>query len=189
MIVGDPRVFAIESGIQEAYTRPGLCALGFFVIHVAGNRYGVREPDASLLANSIDEVQRRIAHRGTHTAPFAREPEPGKIADSFRDAVFANDPRAEYLGIPLDDFRDVVYSNRIVWAPDGDECFDDGSYVLHLDIQDQVRLIAFKCSESHHHDPSTLRDVWMEAEIFYGVLQHWSRAFEREWVSLPKREV
>ena len=32
----------------------------------------------------------------------------------------------------------------LVSAPDGDEAFDDGSYVLQFDVGDRVRLIAFK---------------------------------------------
>ena len=34
MIVGDPSIFAIESGITKAYERPSFLALGFFVLHV-----------------------------------------------------------------------------------------------------------------------------------------------------------
>ena len=34
------------------------------------------EPEATLLANSFDEVSRRIAERGRHTAPFAAVADP-----------------------------------------------------------------------------------------------------------------
>ena len=48
MIVGDTQVFAIESEITEAYASLGLRALGFFVIHVGGSRYGVYDPNATM---------------------------------------------------------------------------------------------------------------------------------------------
>jgi hypothetical protein len=63
MIVGEPQIFAIESGISRAYARLSLLALGFFVIHVGGRRYGVYEEEATMLANSFDEVRRRLSHR------------------------------------------------------------------------------------------------------------------------------
>ena len=50
MIIGDPKVFAIESCISIAYEELGARALGFFVIHIGGRCYGVREPDATWLA-------------------------------------------------------------------------------------------------------------------------------------------
>ena len=80
MLVGDPSKFAIESSISIAYEELGARALGFFVIHIGGRRYGVHEPDASWLACSFDEVERRLAERGTHTAPFSSEPDAGKTA-------------------------------------------------------------------------------------------------------------
>ena len=186
MIIGDARVFAIESGITEAYTRLGLRAMGFFVIHVGGLRYGVYEAKATLLANSFDEVHNRIVLRGQHTAPFATELEAGHVADAFRNAIYAKQQAERFFGIPLAEFSDLIHSNHIVWAPDGDEAFDDGSFVLQFDVGDRVRLIAFKCGEGYLHDPATLRDVWIGADSFYQVLLQWRNDFEREWAALPK---
>ncbi|HEV3416160.1 MAG TPA: hypothetical protein VG056_05085, partial [Pirellulales bacterium] len=77
-------------------------------------------------------------------------------------------------------------SNRIVWAPDGDEAFDDGSYVLQFDVRDDVRLIAFKSGGSDRHDPTALSDVRLPTDDFYLILQRWHDAFEAEWVSASK---
>ncbi|HXN50228.1 MAG TPA: Imm42 family immunity protein [Bryobacteraceae bacterium] len=189
MIVGDASLFAIESGITQAYARVDLRGLGFFVIHVGGRRYGVSEPNATLLACSVDTVQSRIVLRGSHTAPFATEAEAGKIADAVRNAIYADEPNDEFFGLPLKEFCDLVYSNYLVWAPDGDEAFDDGSYVLQFDVQNRVRLIAFKCDEGYGHDPLTLRDVWIGAEDFYRILQDWQSAFECQWAALPKKDI
>lgn len=188
MIIGDASVFAIESGITQAYERLGFRALGFFVIHVDGRRYGVHEPDATMLACSFDQVERRIAHRGEHTAPFAAELDAGKIADLFRNTVYTDEPYESYLGVPLEELRDLfcTQSHSPVWAPDGDEAFDDGSYVLQFDFQDRVRLIAFKCGQGYLHDPATLREVWLAGDEFYCILQQWRDAFEAEWRISPK---
>jgi hypothetical protein len=189
VIIGDPIIFALEWGITQAYECLSFRALGFFVIHVNGHRYGVHAPDATMLACSFNEVERRIAHRGTHTAPFAIEPDAGKIADAYRNAFFADEPKPSFFGIPLTEFSGLFHSdlNDLVWAPDGDEAFDDGSYVLQFDVQDRVRIIAFRSrQEDYPHDPTTLSDVWLMAENFYGILQQWHHAFESAWASMPK---
>ena len=68
MITGNINTFAIESIITQAYERLSFRALGCFVIHIEGLRYGVYETDASMLACSYDEVKRRLADRGSHIA-------------------------------------------------------------------------------------------------------------------------
>jgi hypothetical protein len=185
LIIGNPSGLAIESNITRAYQRVSFRALGFFIIYVGGRCYGKRSPDSTMLACSYDEVERRIAMRGGHTVPFANESDAGKIADAFRDAIYAERQKESYFGVPLTEFADVIQSKRIVWAPDGDEAFDDGSYVLQFDVRDRVRLIAFK-SEGSGYDPATLSDVWLSGDDFYNVLQRWHDAFEAEWESMPK---
>jgi len=191
MIVGDPTVFAIESGIKEAYEQLSFRALGFFLIHVSGRSYGRRAPDSSLLACSFDEVARRIAERGGHTAPFAAEPDAGKIADAFLNAVFADQQEESYFGIPLPEFCELfcTASKDCNWAPDGDAAFDDGSYVLQFDVSERARLIAFKCKDGYRHDHDTLSDLWLSDVDFYQILQRWHDAFEAEWAAAKKVEL
>jgi len=186
--IGDKAQFAIESGITKAYARLSFRALGFFVIYVRKLRYGVYAPDATLLACSFSEVVARIARRGTHTAPFAASAEAGVIADAYRDAIYAPDRENErFLGFPQPEFCSLFYLNHLAWAPDGDEAFDDESYVLHFDVGDWVRLVAFKnAEEGYHHDPRTLTDIWLEAGKFYRVLEDWRKAFQEEWSLAPK---
>lgn len=186
MIIGDTSVFAIESGITKAYERLGFRALGYFIIHIGGRSYGKRSADGTLLACSFDEVERRIAMRGTQNVSFAAEPDAGKIAEAFRGAIYADSQEERYFDIPRAEFTEMLYSNRIVWAPDGDEAFDDGSYILQFDILDSIRLIAFKCREEFPFDSATLSDVLLAAHDFYGVLQKWHDAFHEEWASMQK---
>ncbi len=187
MIVGNPSTFSIESSITRAYETLGCRALGFFVLHLGGQRYGVHAPDASMLACSLGEVEDRLSRRGSHVAPFACEVEGGKIADAFRDGVYASGKEEEsFFGIRRPEFCDLFYAKHLLWAPDGDEAFDDGSYVLHFDVGERVRLIGFRCGAGDHHDPKTLRDIWLPAPDYYDVLHQWRDAFVAEWQATPK---
>ncbi len=186
LIIGNTSLFAIESSVTKAYERLSFRALGFFVVHVGGRSYGRRSADSTMLASSFDEVERRIARRGTHNVSFAVEPDAGRIADAFRDAAYADRPKESYFDIPKIRFAEMVHVKRIVWAPDGDEAFDDRSYILQFDILDSVRLIAFKCGQGFFHDPTTLTDISLPSEDFYGLLRKWHDAFEAEWASLEK---
>lgn len=181
MIIGDPNVFALESEITIAYDSPGLRALGCFVIHLSGRPFGVRAPDATLLACSFDEVVRRIRHRGEHTATFADADALG-IATSFRHAVYQEEaPLITAVGIPPLELAELLNEKHLVWAPDGDEAFDDGSYVLHLDTPVGARLVGFKCHENGLPDPATLSDLLVPADHFYSVLAEWIARFEDDW--------
>ncbi len=182
MIIGSPQTFAIESGITQAYAELSARALGYFVLHIAGERYGVHAPDASLLACTLGDVEDRIARRDSHVVAFASEADGGKIANAFYDAVYApGQEEKSFFGIPHLEFSDLIYAKHIVWAPDGDEAFDDGSFVLHFDVGNQARLIGFRCGDNHHHDPKTLRDISLPAAVFYGILEQWRAAFIEEW--------
>jgi Immunity protein 42 len=159
MMIGNRAVFAIESEITRAYERLSFRALGFFVLHVGGRRYGVYKPEATMLANSFDEVQERIAFRGKHTAPFASEPDGGAIADAFRNAIYADEQEESFFGIPLAQFSRLFYTTSdLAWAPDGDEAFDDGSHVLQFDVDSRIRLIAFKNDDGYRHDAAPRSD-------------------------------
>lgn len=186
MIIGNTAEFAIESRITRAYERLSLRALGFFVIYVRGNCYGRRSSESSMLACSYDEIERRITGRGKHSLAFAAKAPAGKIANAFRNALYADDPQASYFGIHVLQFSASIRSNHIMWAPDGDQAFDDGSFVLHFDVHDQVRLIAFKSTTGYEYDPGTLSEVWLPADRFYRILQEWHDTFQIEWANTPK---
>ncbi len=187
MIVGNPNVFAIESEFTKAYERPSYRALGFFALHFRNYCYGLRTPEATMLACSFDAVNRRIQQRGRHKASFAAESDSGKLADAVGLAFYADsEGDSQFYGLKREKFCDVISSNDLLWVPDGDEAFDDGSYVLQFDLAEQVRVIAFQRVEGNVHAPATLRDVWLPSNDFYGVLKDWRDAFEAEWIAAPK---
>ena len=187
MIIGDPEIFAIESVITEAYEGLGLRALGCFVIHIAGRSYGVKEPDATMLACSFDEVGRRLADRGSHIPAFPIDASAGKIAHAFRRAGYTICEESErFLGIAFPQFNESIIAKRLTWAPDGDAAFDDGSYVLQIEDLKKVRLIAYVSTPDNLYDPATLRDVSLSSDDFYDILQDWRDRFEAEWMAAPK---
>jgi hypothetical protein len=187
MIIGNTSTFAIESGITNAYASHSLRALGFFLIYVGGRCYGRRSSDSTMLACSFDEVRDRIAHRGEHIAHFASGFSAGTIADAVRRALYAQDQESErFLGMRQAELSELIYARHILWAPDGDEAFDDGSFVLQFDVEDRVRLIAFKRDEAYSYDPTTLREMWLAGDSFYLILQQWYDAFETEWLAMSK---
>jgi hypothetical protein len=187
MMIGDRSFFAIESEISKAYEQLSLRALGFFVLYVAGRQYGVRKPDATMLANSFDEVSRRLASRGTHTAPFSSTEDAGELANAVIHAQYAEgQDHTLFFGLSQDEFCQLLHTRGVLWAPDGDEAFDDRSCVLQMDVDDRVRMIAFKRERGYLYAPTTLSDVWLSGSDFYSALGHWLRAFEEEWRRLPK---
>lgn len=162
-------------------------ALGFFTLIIQGRRFGVQEEDATMLANSYGEVCRRIAGRGRHTAPFGGTGNPYEIASSVVGVVYDEPPEMEGpLRKGYDELTDLVYKNRLVWAPDGDEAFDDGSHVLQLDVGDEVRLIAFKRFDDRPFDPVSLVDQRLSIDEFYSILEDWRDGFVSEWEQHPK---
>lgn len=184
MTVGDPSVIAIESAITQPYDDLGQRALGYFVIHVAGRRYGIRSPDATLLACSLDAVRRRLSRRGKHRVLFGSEPSATKIADAVRASMYDEKRQGEcFFGLSSDEIRNALIAGEIVWAPDGDAAFDDGSHVLQFDLGDQVRLIAFKNAVSTEKLARTLVEAWVKLDEFYDVLDQWQSSFEAEWAA------
>lgn len=190
MIVGDKERFAIESGVSQFYSRLSFRALGFFVVYIGSFQYGVQKSDATMLACSFESVGDRIRSRGQHIAPFGATATADQIAQAFRAAFYSSNEKRNFVNsgidslVSYDSFREFVLSKSLQFAPDGDAAFDDGSYILHFDIDDKVRLIAFKATqEGAPYDPTSLKDVWLDNEEFYNVLRQWHRQFESEWKS------
>lgn len=184
LIIGNTDHFAIESCITRAYTKLSQRALGCFVIHVGGHSYGVHAPEATMLACSLDAVQRRIERRGQHTIRFATDADALKVAEAVLAVTYDEvNPKALFFGMSHDEIRNALVSSEIVWAPDGDAAFDDGGHILQFDVGDEVRLIAFINSANRANIASSLIEVWMNSEEFYGYLDEWQRQFQMEWMA------
>jgi hypothetical protein len=180
MIVGDCRVFAIESGITEAIENTSQLALGFFVVHVGGRAFGVRQPDASMLGCSFSEVELRFRRRGTHVPPIPPDVPATEVATAYLDAFYRDNARTDYFGLSQHQFVDALQSSGAIWAPDGDEAFDDGSHILQFDVNGRVRIVAFLNTEAPDDFPQTISEEWMDADLFYAIVSGWKTLFAME---------
>ncbi len=136
-----------------------------------------------MLGCSFEEVNSRLQRCGTHCAPVLGDINAAEIAEAYLDVIYRDTPRTDYFGLSHQKFVEVVHSSAITWAPDGDEAFDDGSVVLHLDVENRVRLIAFNNTDVADDMIGTIREVWLDADLFYGVLSRWRDNFDAEWES------
>lgn len=117
----------------------------------------MKETDATMLACSFDEVGRRISRRGSHSPPFPLDSNAGEIANAFIQAGYAIHADGEqFFEIPAPEFRQAIISKRLEWAPDGDEAFDDRSFVLQFEDLKKVRLIAYVNTPEYVFDPESL---------------------------------
>ena len=181
MIVGSRDSFGIEYEIAEAFPDGSQRALGYFVIYLVGKAYGVREPEASMLGCSFEEVENRIGRRGAHRIQRLSDISADLIVEAFLDAIYRETDRDSYFGHTKSEFENALCDAHIQWAPDGDEAFDDGSYVLQFDIEDKVRLIAFQNMESPDDMANSIAEKWIEGDQFYGILSEWRELFIADW--------
>lgn len=180
MIVGDSRIFAIESEITEAVESLSQLALGYFVIHVGGRVFGVRQPDASMLGCSFNEVEHRLRRRGEHASPIPDDIPAPEIATAYLDAFYRDNKRRDYFGLSKHHFVDALESSGVIWAPDGDEAFDDGSHILQFDVDSRVRIVALLNTEEPDGFSQTISEEWVDADLFYAIISAWKTLFSLE---------
>jgi hypothetical protein len=187
MIIGNPASFAIESEITQAYKDPGKLGLGFFIVHIGGRQYGVRAPDATLLALAFDSSNDHLARRGTRVAPFSSYKNGKELFDALAAACYSEDDRFVFQGHSLDELSELLLRNKLRWH-DPDEAFDDGTAIYHFDVGDRVRLLATNGGDptSWRHNSETFSDVWLPADEFYGVIKTWQDCFVNEWERADK---
>lgn len=187
MIFGND-IFSIESNITEAYIDPGIRGVGYFTISLFKMRYGVYEKDATCLACSFDSIQERIKMKGTHVSyEHFMQGDALEIGKAVRASLYEEvDEENTFFGIAADNIRNSIYEKQLLMAPDGDSAFDDSSYILHFDLDEDVRLIGFKCQDGGQIATETLRDVHIPAVVFYSILSDWRDAFMEEWTVMEK---
>jgi len=180
MLIGNPEIFAIESFVNKVYPSASFLALGYFSIHISSNVYGVRLPEASMLGCSFNSVQRRVEQRGSHLLPSVSNFEASVIAESVQNAIYSENPYDRVFDMSREDFMESLYKREILWAPDGDEAFDDGSHVLQIDEGNEVRLIAFVNNENTESLWGSVSEIYLSQDDFYNILEEWVRVFQEE---------
>ena len=132
-----------------------------------------------MLANSFGEVGRRISGRGKHIANFSRSYSAQEIAVAAHAVLYAEGiPLSQLLGQPIEAVLNEIENARLVWAPDGDAAFDDGSIVLQMDVDREVRLIGFRNSGLQFSEIGDVSEVWLDSKVYYDVLNEWARSSE-----------
>jgi hypothetical protein len=187
VMVGDPAIFAIESEMTVAYDEPSIIGIGFFIVHVDGQEYGVRADDATALALPLAGCRASLKKQGAKSVPFSLEPA-REIAAAYRNAIYSAFPRATFFGLSRQDFSGTLDSGGINdWGSFADEAFDDGSYLLPMDDGDRVRVIAFRSDDSElGFAPDTLADISLAAVDYYQLLEAWCQRLEMLWRAAPK---
>jgi hypothetical protein len=180
LIIGNRHQFGIESDITEAHDNPGLFATGYFLVFLNGRQFGVRHPDATMLACSIDEAKSRLVRKGKHIAPCLEKMSAREIALCHRQNTYsiADSPLCRSDLIDCGIVGSAVERANLIWIPDGDAAFDDGSHILQIDCGFQVRLIGFRNLANAHDTTSSLCETIVPAETFYRILHDWVNGME-----------
>jgi hypothetical protein len=188
MLIGDTN-FSIESYISSAYSNRGILGIGYFIVHLKGVTFGVKEDDATCLACSFDAVNDRIANKGKHIGPHDFILGDALFVANFvRQSLFAKENTIDYKSDILNkQMARIINKNQLLWAPDGDAAFDDRSNILQFDIGKQVRLIGYKCICGNEIDVDSIRDLYLDADCYYNILKKWSEEFINEWNTMDKK--
>ncbi len=118
--------------------------------------------------------------------PILADVPAAEIAAAYLDAVYRDNARADYFGLSQHQFVDALQSSGSIWAPDGDEAFDDGSHVLQFVVGSYVRIVAFVNTESPDDLSGTISEQWMDPDLFYGIASGWKTLFAMERASRLK---
>jgi hypothetical protein len=178
--IGDD-TFGIVYEYEQFFEQKSFLALARFGYCVKSEVFGCRT--TSMMGCTLDAVERAIARRGEHLASCSAWRSAFMIAAMYRNHVYGDET------MQVEDISDYaaclheIHTNDVVLAPDGDEAFDCGSYVLIFDVDAAVRVIAFQTegSGSAFFLPANLQEVWVPADHFYGVLDEWRIDLRRRW--------
>ena len=80
--------------------------------------------------------------------------------------------------LTAESFKATLHEKSLLWAPDGDEVFDDGSHVLQFDIGNKVRLVGFVNHADQQAALDTIVEVTLDEGKFYRFLEAWIAEFE-----------
>jgi hypothetical protein len=177
-IHGDFSEFCIEWAMSKPFDENSFLALGYFNISINRTRYGVKAPDATLLANTYDEIKKRLCDRGSHVSTFS-DKNAGEIALAVASSRYRLPVRSNtFFGMDAKSFLAEIFKKRLLWAPDGNEAFDDGSHILQFDVDTKVRLIGFKNEPSETQILNSVTDVTLDGEVYYTLLADWISDFD-----------
>ena len=184
MIIGNPYNFAIESEIVKAYSHPGFLGLGYFIVHVKNQTYGIRDDEATLLAGALGSMQEHLEWRGKHIAEFAGRLDSVLLSNLIYGSIYRD---AEEVGwpypLPQDEIEKTVIKNNLL-EKCFDQAFDDGSYLSIIDNEESTRVLAFRSTSEY--DVCDVSEAIIASDEFYSILESWTGSILRQWKSMKK---
>lgn len=166
-MTGDVRTFAIDTALHPECLRTHQEAFGRHQLWVGGQVYGRHDEDASCLAATFDNTVRIFQERGSFELPGPISPI--EALELAHKVIFLGD---ELLPMHLRPFiNSCGYWSRRLLAPDGEEAFDDGAFVMPIEHRGDV-IIAAAFSNAHGLI-GPISEARMIADDFYQVLGGW----------------
>ena len=140
MIVGDRSRFAVEIELHPDSPKSISTGFGLYRFWIADQPYGRSAPDASCLAASCDALRERLGQRGHHDATGMPTGNPLGILERAYWLIYR--VTDVHIASRQASAQEVAQARRLMMAPDGDEAFDDGSFVVQWDDRGVVGLAA-----------------------------------------------
>ncbi|NIJ64636.1 hypothetical protein FHR20_001567 [Sphingomonas leidyi] len=156
--------------------------IGYFLIHVGGKQYGVKKPRACVMGNSYNEIVSRISQEGEHRLSFSSKIDSKELSIYIANSIYNRGFEGGVIPAQWSkEIDDSLYANALMWAPDGDSAFDDGSHIVQVDDEQRVRITAFVNAETQGEFENSISDVILGQETFYETLGAWAREFDGQW--------
>ncbi|MBB4100454.1 hypothetical protein GGR46_004026 [Sphingomonas kyeonggiensis] len=182
ILVGNPEMLAIESCVDEFVAQKSQMGIGYFLIHVGGRQYGVKKPRACVMGNSYNEIVSRISQDGKHILNSSSKIDSKELSIYILNSIYNRGFEGGVIPSQWSkEIDDNLYANALIWAPDGDSAFDDGSHVVQVDDGQFARITAFINAETQDEFENSISDVILRRETFYETLGAWAREFDGQW--------
>lgn len=139
---GTPSRFSVELQLHPDSSCSISQCYGKFRFWVAGVPYGRDELDASALASSYESLREHQKSFISDVPTWIEGQSPRELLQKVYWLIYevTDDELERKLAVP----EEVDDARRAVIAPDGDEAFDDGSFVAYWKNRDEIVIAAGK---------------------------------------------
>ena len=165
MVLGNTNRFAIEVNVNNLF-HDEYIGEGNFIVHINNFSYGLREEYATVYLCIIDILKNfHLEFKNTDLGleKFSKN----EIAMYHYMQKYGEVDSTEY-----DKFLLQKTQHLTEWLPES--AFDDGSHVLHFDVDEKVRLIGYKsCSIDEHFcvEESSVNEIFIPRIEFAEILR------------------
>ena len=164
MLFGCKNLFGIEIEINNSF-HDDFVGEGKFLVFLKDMSYGIDEPFATTFLCIKDELL-KYSSKIINSVVGLESYSSLEIAKCFYCQNYSDIDLSEYNSKFLS-----LTKHLICWSPES--AFDDGSYIIQIDGENQTRLIGFKsCAKDGNYtvDETTVREVFVEGKKFKKIL-------------------